>query len=84
MLCEMVKLSKNTNGVVVASSEAMEEAALSACQGFACIYPVGIQLAPRGWGKGLLIADDTIRNFLDRYDRHNVLFISFGLSLLFA
>ncbi len=78
MLCEMVKLSKNTDGVIIASSETIEEAALTACNKFTHIYPVGIQLAPRAWDRGLSIDDRTIRTFLDQHDRHAVLFISFG------
>ncbi len=78
MLCEMVKLSKNTNGVIIASSETIEEPALTACNEFTHIYPVGIQLAPRAWDKGLSIHDSMIRTFLGKLDRHAVLFISFG------
>ncbi|MCJ1323030.1 hypothetical protein MMC15_008381 [Xylographa vitiligo] len=78
MLYEMVKLAKNTDGVIVASSECLEEAVLTACSQFAKMYAVGIQLAPRGWSTKTRIQDDSIRSFLDKQSRHNVLFISFG------
>ncbi|MCJ1438144.1 hypothetical protein MMC27_007531 [Xylographa pallens] len=78
MLCEMVKLAQNTDGVVVPSSHCLEEAVLNACAQFATIYAIGIQLTPRGWGTDARVQDDTIRSFLDKHPRHSVLFISFG------
>ncbi|MCJ1391936.1 hypothetical protein MMC18_004803 [Xylographa bjoerkii] len=82
MLCEMVKLARNTDGIIVPSSNCLEEAVLIACNEFAKIHAVGIQLAPRGWSTSTRIEDDTIRTFLDKHPPQSVLFISFG-SMLF-
>ncbi|CZR66912.1 uncharacterized protein PAC_16813 [Phialocephala subalpina] len=78
MLCTMVDLAKSTDGVICASSEAIEGEALKTCSEFQKIYGVGLSVAPRGWSTGLTVKDDTIRTFLDKFEHNSVLYISFG------
>ncbi|MCJ1398745.1 hypothetical protein MMC11_001946 [Xylographa trunciseda] len=78
MLGEMVKLAKNTDGIIVPSSFCLEEAVLAACAQLAKIHAVGIQIAPRGWSTSTRVQEDTIRTFLDKHPPYSVLYISFG------
>ncbi|KAF4818959.1 UDP-glycosyltransferase 76D1 [Colletotrichum siamense] len=83
MLRETVSLAKATDGVVCASSMALEGETIAACQTYTTVYPVGVQVAPRGWSKNeLVVKDETLRAFLDSHRKGEVVLISFG-SLVF-
>ncbi|KAI8296212.1 hypothetical protein K4K59_004233 [Colletotrichum sp. SAR11_240] len=83
MLRETVSLAKATDGVVCASSMALEGETIAACQTYTTVYPVGVQVAPRGWSKNeLVVKDESLRAFLDSHGKGEVVLISFG-SLVF-
>lgn len=77
-IAEMIKLAANTDGTILSSSYALEGPVLEAWTEFKKPYPVGIQVAPFGWKKGIVIKDDEIRGFLDKNEKNSVLYISFG------
>ena len=77
-IAEMIKLAANTDGTILSSSYALEGPVLEAWTEFKKPYPVGIQVAPFGWDKGIVIKDDEIRGFLDKNEKNSVLYISFG------
>ncbi|KAK2743136.1 indole-3-acetate beta-glucosyltransferase [Colletotrichum kahawae] len=83
MLRETVSLAKATDGVVCASSMALEGETIAACQTYTTVHPVGVQVAPRGWYKnGLVVKDESLLAFLDSHGKEEVVLISFG-SLVF-
>src|ERR1700712_2499897 len=78
ILCTMVDLAKNTDGIICASSEAIEGEALKACGEIRKVYGVGLSVAPRGWNTELVLKDDTIKSFLDKFEPNSVMYTSFG------
>ncbi|KAL2060536.1 hypothetical protein VTL71DRAFT_9177 [Oculimacula yallundae] len=82
VLRETTSLARSTDGIISASSMTLEGETLLACQKYAQVYPIGVQVAPRGWSSGLEIQDEELRSFLERYGSNEVALISFG-SLVF-
>ncbi|RDW59520.1 hypothetical protein BP6252_12607 [Coleophoma cylindrospora] len=79
ILSQMVTLGKKVDGIISASSTCLEGETIKALEKYTKVYPVGIQVAPRGWGKdGLEIKDETLSNFLGKWGTNEVVFISFG------
>lgn len=79
MLRETVSLAKATDGVVCASSMALEGETSAACQTYATVHPVGVQVTPRGWSKNeLVVKDESLRDFLDSHGKGEVVLITFG------
>ncbi|RDW65261.1 hypothetical protein BP5796_09953 [Coleophoma crateriformis] len=79
ILSQMVTLGKQSDGIISASSTCLEGEAIKACEKYTKLYPVGIQVAPRGWAKdGLEIKDETLSTFLEKWGTNKVVFISFG------
>lgn len=79
MLRETVSLAKATDGVVCASSMALEGETIAACQTYTNVHSVGVQVAPRGWSKNeLVVKDESLRAFLDNHGKGEVVLLSFG------
>lgn len=77
-VARMVDLTQAVDGIINSSSRALENAAIEDCNRFRPMYPIGMQVSPRGWGKDSRIADDSIRAFLDSQTTNSVLYIAFG------
>ena len=79
MLCQMSEEAFNTDGLIMASSHAIEGDVIEACKKYTTVYDVGLQLAPRGWNKGqAVLEDEALHGFLDQKSPNSVLYISFG------
>ncbi|KDN71390.1 putative glucosyltransferase [Colletotrichum sublineola] len=85
VLQETTSLVKSTDAIICASAVALEGETLTACKKYAAVYPVGIQIPPRGWLKNTeqsVIHDEKLRMFLNGNDSGSVILISFG-SIVF-
>jgi hypothetical protein len=73
----MVDFSQIADGILATTSVALEREAVQACREYANVLIPGISVNPRAWS-GSELAAGPIKDFLDKHDKHTVLFISFG------
>jgi len=79
-LGEFVRFTVNADGIIVASSYAIEGETLKACcqVSKSKVYPVGVQLSPSGWERTLTVKNPSLATFLEMRETNSVLYIAFG------
>lgn len=83
MVGDMIRMIKQTDGIVLTASHTLEREACLAIAKNATLWDIGIQLSPRAWGHDATLADETVRTFLEKQAPKSVLFVCFGYDKLF-
>lgn len=76
-LADMVDFLQKADGVLVATSQALEGEAIKAVREFVNVLPTGVSVNPRAWS-GSPLKEEVVKNFLDSRGKHSVVFVSFG------
>lgn len=78
MITGFARFAKVADGIIATGSNVLEKEAIEACGEYAEVWTVGLQVNPRAWGKGCVLGEGSVKEFLGKKGKGEVLYVSFG------